>query len=208
MVGFGRSGTNWLTRLFMDVLGIYDAATDGPSKPGVIGRMHWTHERPPGGKICFIYRDPRDMIVSMMHFWRLPGIDEVLYPKDQPDLLPTLADYFQVWLMELEPEAVTRYERLLKDTIGEFTKVLDRLGIAYDQDRVEPAVRRQTFGVAKARLEENRPDRARQLQTGTMGKWRQVLNQDQGMKIDYWLGDWMHRMGYEREPEWWTGLPK
>lgn len=208
IIGWGRSGTNWLTRLFMDVLDIYDGATDGPTKPGVIGRLHWTLERPPGGKVCFIYRDPRDVIVSMKHFWNLPNIDAVLDPVDQPPLLPTMSEYWQAWLMDLEPEAVTRYERLLANPIHEMDMLLTKLWIVFDGDRLEPAVKRQTFGEARERLLENRPDRAKGLQFGTSGQWREVLNQEQGYKIDYWLGDWMHRMNYETDPDWWRGLPE
>lgn len=209
VVGFGGSGGNWISRLLMDALDIYDAATDGPSKPYIFGKLNWTLERPPGGKVCFIYRDPRDMIVSMMHFWRLSSIDKVLYPEDQPDLLPTLVDYYQAWLMTLEPEATTRYEWLLGDTKKELSRLLDTLMIQYDPDRIDGVVERQTFATSKNTMEASGNDhRAWGMQYGRSGRWREFLNQDQGFKIDYWLGDWMFRMGYETEADWWSGLPE
>lgn len=208
IVGFARSGTNWILRLLADALGIYDYENDKMTQPGVIGRLHWILERPPGWKVCFIYRDPRDMIVSMMHLWNRNSIQEVLYPVDQPPLLPTLSDYFQTWLMTLEPEATTRYEWLLADTKGELIRLLDVLMINYDPDRIDDVVRRQTFDVRKiAFAESGMGDHVRTLRVGISGQWRNYLNEEEGYKIDYWLGDWMHRMGYEMEPGWWKSLP-
>ncbi len=209
IVGLARSGTNWLMRLLADAIGAYDYDTDKMTKPGVVGRLHWILERPPGGKVLFIYRDPRDTIVSMMHLWQFDSIQQVLYPEDQPPLLPTISDYFQKWLMELEPEATTRYEWLLADTRKELLRLLGVLMIEYDPERIDRVIERQTFASRKAAFQNSgMKDHVRTLRGGISGQWRSYLSLEEGYKIDYWLGDWMFRMGYEMSPNWWEELPE
>lgn len=221
VIGFHRSGTNWLRRMLLDVLGKFDLSRYVPSELGHVGALHW-HLRAPvgGGKVVFSVRDPRDIIVSMMKMFpnfntiydaMLDAPEERIHPPFFPSPIHTIEainQEFQYWLVDDEPDCITSYERLYGDTPTELARICDQLEIQPFNDPATVAARHTVQITAEVFKHTNGDQTSHSVVSGYgTGLWQRKMNQEQGKFIDDILGHWLISLGYETDKDWWHRLP-
>ena len=213
--GLPKSGNVWLVALLSDYTGLkaIDPITDVDA-PGV-GMCHLPYAEQIARRGDFIHgaylvRDLRDIIVS--YFWhtqreswqstllsfQYPSIEQFYYEWFLPRVVP-----FHGVLTHAE-EFTNRgvppilYERLYDDPIGEFGRLIKRLGLPFDQGRVAAVV------------EQNRIERLRNsgkqldvyvptdhFRKGGYGKYREELPPKIIRHVNEVFGALLTRWGYD-----------
>lgn len=224
VVGFHRSGTNWLARMLLDVLGILDLEHYVPLDLYVVGRLHWHLHVPPGthlnggGKTIFIHRDPRDILVSMSLMWAhsLGDVDGVIAEATHTmhrstrklQTLEAIDKIYKHWLIDYRADCITSYFDLWTDTAGELDRIVRCLGIDPKNDPAEVAAR-HTVEITVAKFEDGRGDQSAMSPAAGpgIGLWKDVLTHDQGARVEAEVGHWLHALKYESFPMWHAHLP-
>jgi hypothetical protein len=222
--GFPRSGNTWLNRLLSDMLG---AALQ--TKPGevieyfganhsgnyVVRKTHFYAHEYDGygyfkkrGKMVWIQRDPRDMIVSIM-FYR--GVE--------PNLLDTMKSVFvnqykpgvpaigyrafmEGWLASEHYDATVKYEELHENPVPALQRIHKALtGKRMMNKDAEGISWRQRFDRWKSRYEHS-------MRKGVVGDWQSGFRQMHGKFMSENIGDLMLSQGYIDDLDWWRELPK
>lgn len=159
-----------------------------------------THEYPTRGlrlltrlglfRSTYIYRDPRDRLVSLMNFARKQGADEsdqVLFERTLGHVQKAYAQQ-QAWAQHPHT-LLTRYEDLIEDTTGELQRLADHLGVQVSADAIATIVARY-----------DRTNNQRQfshLNVGGSGRYRNALTATQIARVHQLIGDDIQALGYE-----------
>ena len=231
--GYVKSGNTWLARLIGDALnspvdsrlsnsGNNALADEGFDRPGefIIKQQHAM--LPPKKKpaVVFVYRDPRDMAVSVMHYWSRPNLDETLvieYKKPPQILHPRggWSAFMCRWMHVFETDVVTSYERLLTNTAAELEYILMELGVDAVND-LDEVVDRQSFAKKRASIESEdsniRPYgqtvQLKNMRKGIVGDWKNYFKRRHGeIAQEHWW-HWLESLGYEDNIDWWKELPE
>jgi aryl sulfotransferase len=185
----------------------HDAYTRLPDGTPLLGRA--------GRAALYIVRDPRDVVVSYAYFIHedIEGIIATLNnptgcliasPQQFRQRLLDWSGHVKSWLDQRDlPVHVMRYEDLLVDTVGTFSRALDFLGIVADSRQIERAVRHSSFAELQ-RQEQERGFLEFGVPTpffrkGRVGDWREALTPAQVRAIEGAHGETMDRLGYQRE---------
>jgi plasmid stabilization system protein ParE len=194
-------------------------------KPGDIGYCYLKAEEPflaeltrPGRASIFVYRDPRDMIVShvfyatemhpghAMHKYyteKLGSMEErinaaILGVEDLANPLTAVADKYAAYLGWLDQPAVLsmRFEDLILDRDASLRKILAHLSrFGYEPAKGEDqAVETLTAAI--------QPKKSGTFRKGQPGNWREHFTQ---RNIDIFkanAGDLLVRLGYEKNLDW------
>ena len=212
VVGYARSGNHWLCRLLADVLDSPFASTmqddmkyaEGLDRPGkyVIRQRHWRTKHESDAKYIFIYRDPRDVVTSMFHFWKHESIEETLHiaarglDGEGKKHVENRWDFFMgAWLDNAD--AVASYEKLTRLGITQLMQVFTRLSIPVSLHSVEHAYERQLFANRK-KVEPDSP----LLRKGIMHDWRNHFNSNDARIAANYFNYWLLRLGYESTTDW------
>ena len=236
-VGYPKVGTTHLCRLLGDVLNSpvgasyrpvsgKAIATEGENRPGkyyvgqghlvvgsgsdvlipnnkTINPQHLTTE-----KIVFMYRDPRDVIVSANHHWGIDDIHRTIMLCATGKWPIThgggLEKYYRMWLYSPLPNAKTKYETLLQDPITELSRILEWLEIEHNEQDVIDACERQAFG-NRLKLAQEQGDsmnygkdfQVRFMRKGIVGDWQNVFD-DRAIELcEQHFGELIRELGYE-----------
>lgn len=155
----------------------------------------------------YIVRDPRDVAVSFarhtgqtidLTIAHMAGINNRLQSENNPvaSWLGTWSDHVNSWC-DGEP-CIVRYEDLLSDTVGQFTRILKAFGIKQDPERIEKAVE-------LCRLDRlmKQEEKSGFVETGKaerffgQGKgWQLELTPEQVRRIEHDHGEVMKKHGY------------
>ncbi len=145
----------------------------------------------------YIYRDPRDALLSAYEFGR-----RVLQERGRPNAFSRLStidiaidfmsDYMRHWRgwVECSYALVTRYEDLLADYEPQAMRLIQFLGLDSSDGEIE------------AVIEEYRPgqgttgQKGLHFSQGRLGRFRQGLTPEQQTKCGQLLGPYLERMGY------------
>jgi len=231
VVGYPKSGNTWLSRLLGDAL-------DSPVKSGkpqpsladnddgkgkyIIRQRHHLYNSISSlpERVVFILRDPRDLIVSVTHYWGFESVDEYirkmanLDTDKRPNVLIGYERYIKKWKNANKPvkNVVTTYEKLslLKE------KELDRILKFLKVDAVKPldeVFERQSFASMKKRVKGSGSTlpygesiQSKLLRKGVVGDWKNHITKEHGRIIHEHLWHCLMSLGYENDEDWWTKL--
>ncbi len=254
VAGYPKSGNTWLTRLLADVGNCpsggcrpeddhHEPATEGLDRPSdyvvrkghfrLVGnesgevvpvehRLAWRNITDEG--VVFIYRDPRDIILSGADYWRRSWqeqLDMVCKGTGSMRLHGSWAEYMREWLnaelFEVPTEgfrfATVSYEDLRKDTVGEVVRILMELNVClpFPLKSIRHAVERQSFKTRKAWMKKHgdslvfgdKKFHLHSMPKGRVGDWRKIFDSPTCAAIEYHLGPEMRAVGYTKEAQWW-----
>lgn len=156
-------------------------------------------------RAVYIVRDPRDVLVSSAKYFRndyrsqwktLKNPEHSLGEWDSPSTwqpCSSLKLNVMSWAKEDRfPVLMVRYEDLLADTAGEFTKILKHYQIDVDNSRVARAVELTQFDRLKKaekssgfrdNLDENVKNDVPFFRSGTAGQWETELPEDLALEV-------------------------
>lgn len=144
----------------------------------------------PEAKFVLIYRDGRDVALSMTN---MPAMPNNLYVN------------FAVWLhfyhiqrrlLQQEPQRIfrVRYEDLVKHPEGNLRRILEFLDLEYEPSVAEGSGNRE--GVPDYEL--SYKGRALQpISTDRIGKWKETLSKDQIVRLERWGGWALQELQYD-----------
>jgi len=193
VIGFPRSGNTWVARLLGDVLnspvkarsGKVAIADEGFDRPGkyIIRQEHSDpNQFTEQDKVVLVVRDPRDVIVSAMHYWKMKDIETatlcVIYGKWPTVQGSGWVRLYEWWLGEkTKIDYLIKYEDLYNNTEREVINMLDALGVISEK-LIGDVVKRQSFSARKEyanmhpdRLSYNLDVQNRALRKGIVGDW-------------------------------------
>lgn len=224
VVGYPKCGNTWLSRLLGDALDSpiggkesdnrQAIADEGHNRKGeyLIKQRHITHYPDDAYKVVFITRDPRDVCISVQHYWGIHDLTKAINIVGN-GLWPVphgggWSGFNNHWSVILTPDDWVKYEELHSDTAGSLERILVNLNIEPVND-IAQVVERQSFDARKKQLEQdgdNHPHgklvQLKNLRAGRVGDWRNVLNCEQAKLVDKLFGWRMWHLGYEESPEW------
>ena len=151
----------------------------------------------PLGPTCFIFRDPRDVFLSMWH-WRGGrfSIDQIVKLCDTDSRYKR---FIHTWWNTGKAEAQTSYEELITEPILALERVTNTLtGQTFSRAEISAAIHRQEFTKVKAA----HPELAHHMWTGKIGIWRNHYSRSDAELVQNLFGGLMMEQGYITGPEW------
>ncbi len=176
--------------LYLRRLGREGVEYFGDKTPHHLMRLRWIHEHYPDAKIILVYRDGRDVALSMTKVsWA------------HPDLYVNFAYWLRCCRLGekalglLSPRiAPVSYEDLVTDPERELRRIAVFLGVAYEPQMAEGQGNRE--GVA-AREYGWKMHAFEKINPGRVGVWRQELTAEQAGNLERWGGTTLRTLGYE-----------
>lgn len=228
VLGYVRSGTNWLCSLTGDTLGLPVYEPWKEKRPALSPRVFHMHRFLPFRSVrertIYIMRDGRDTVVSRYFHslkrdagWGVEARKHLGFEltadnirESLPAFIEFLASYnracadyrthLSLWLGQNYP--TVRYEDLLADTEGALTRGLTGLlGRSPDAKRVRDAVEKHDFA-RKARRKPGTEDRSAYLRKGISSDWKNYFTPAAARAFDDYAGDILIRLGYEKDHSW------
>lgn len=241
VVGYPKSGNTWLSRLLgsaigCPVMGFKSAlplATEGLDRKSsyVVRQLHLKQryhckgdnflvsahgaciDNWKGEKVVLVVRDPRDVIVSVKHYWNIESINETIkamYFATKPlDNMP-YQQFVVDWSTVTIPTYTVLYERLKKRKEFELSNLIDRMAIPnIPWSRIEKAWSENDFDRTRNRIEMDGDDRPygksiqlKNLRKGSVGDWRYHFTRADAELTWECFGGLMIRLGYEKNNRW------
>ena len=182
------------------------------SWPALLGRSYVlkTHERPtrPAAamlrlgvlKATYIYRDPRDVVVSIYeHGERLrrenavsaTGFDRLDTYEAAIEFVDQRLPIWRAWT-EFPRALLVRYEKLVADPLGECQRLANHLGLDLAHETPDGIVNR--YSAARASLD--RPPHPLHFNKGVSGRWRETLSSTTSKLCEARFGPYHSAMGY------------
>jgi hypothetical protein len=229
VVGYAKSGTNWLCRLLSDYTGlpVYEPWKHLAPRlgPQIFHMMRLLPFEPARKRSVYIMRDGRDTMISRYYetIHREPEhrraaerfLGHEMTDDNIREQLPRFiefmstfqggcADYkshLNYWLAH-DYRVTVRYEDLLSDTIGQMRRVLRELtGHEPDITRLEHVVQKNSFE-ARAQRARGQESKGEFLRKGVSGDWKNYFTPQAARVFDEYAGDLLIRLGYERNKDW------
>jgi len=185
-------------------------------------RRQWQRFRRPADRGFFVFRDPRDMVVSWLHsilFSHVP--DEHVEPV-RDELLRITAEERLLrgfrWVAEMQPSVstffeepdpgifLTSYERLAGDETG-FLELLRFLGWKGEETSARSVIEEFSFEKQAGR-KKGKEDQFSHLRKGTPGDWRNYFSCADGKAFEDAAPGFLTATCYESSNQWWETLPR
>lgn len=188
-------------------------------------RIIKSHERynPGYSRVIYIYRDVRDVIISLYYYFRKYGrhanFDRFFEAFVSGGLYRDLHaggwdENVTSWLSHGDRIAAVKYEDLLADTRAVLATTLERVQVAHHKDLIGYAAELCTFewmsNLDRTRDVERRPDLMVQgadptipfIRKGTSGQWKEFLKPAQIDIIKQKYGELLVKLDYEKDQNW------
>ncbi|XP_029306106.1 amine sulfotransferase-like [Cottoperca gobio] len=228
LVTYPKSGTTWLQQVLVQIMEaahpdwaedvtnrtrvpwLEERNADNPLRERSDPRIFGSHLPPdmlPQGvkaqrlKIVYVWRNPKDVLVSFYHFAHSWVLLET--PKSFEDFFQQFLDgdvYMGSWFDHVREYQETRdqldihfvqYERMLKDLRGEVVKLCAFLGKDLTEEAVDHVVEMSTFKNMKTNPKANYKDlvetkrySAKTMRKGIAGDWKNVFTVAQDEHFD------------------------
>lgn len=215
---YPKSGVTWLLRLICDLLEAQhqDTPKMEPLSYGhpvsgcwVARKTHYPYWEQikaivKNRTVVFIQRDPRDVVVSAMHY----GGSKDLKRSINSMAGGSYVDYLESWLKPVEPLKVakliiTRYEYLHKSPIPELRGIIEELtGEWLTNDRIQQSIERQSF----ENMSKSYNDGGHFMRKGIVGDWRNHFDRETAQIFNGHFGEFMMSQGYVDDLEWWRDV--
>lgn len=221
--GHPRSGNTWLNRLLSDLLSspmqtLPGAVIEyfGKKRDGkyVIRKTHYTVDKYSGRgffgscKMIYIQRDPRDVAISAMYYRKIePSLMKTIesmcgYRVSDHELRKPYLEFVEPWYDQKAFDVETRYERLHFDPINELRRIVRiATGIMLDDDWIYECYNRQLFSKWKDKYPHS-------MRLGQAGDWSHHFSREHGRYMNECMGEFMVRMEYVDNLNWWEDLPE
>ena len=169
-------------------------------------------------RLIHIVRDPRDIAVSVMHYWDLPDIKTAVtamaYGNHPLKGVGQWSVFVEKWLNAQLPIVRTFYERLHDQTYMEIIWMLQKMNIPSPiEARIHSAINRQSFDRRKKQLARSgdkhpygKEVQVKNLHKGVVGDWRNYFDEESGELAQQHFGKLMIRLGYTQDIYWYVGL--
>ena len=212
---YPKSGLTWLIHLLSDMLDLTqhndpDAEVQGywgdSGDNGFIRKHHTPNLGQYGNRqVIHLQRDPRDVIVSAMHYRKHLDFDFALLVLSSPAEHEaggswTYEAYLNSWLNS--NYLSTRYEWLHSKPVEELGRIGQVLtGEEIPVPKIELAIERQSFPAMQGQINDDHF-----MRLGKVGDWRNHFTREQGKKFNDVLGEFMLEQGYIDNLDWWMEL--
>lgn len=229
VVGYAKSGTNWLCRLMEGYTGlpVYEPWNHRAPKldPQIFHVLRLLPFESVRRRSVYIMRDGRDTMVSRYYdtIHREPGqkrsaerfIGHEMTDGNIREHLPRFIEFMSTyrggctdykthltyWL-DHDFSVTVKYEELLADTVGQMRRVLRELtGREPDLTRLEHVVQENSFET-KAQRTRGQEDKGAFLRKGISGDWKNNFTPEAARVFDAYAGDLLIQLGYERNRDW------
>jgi hypothetical protein len=234
--GTPKTGTTWMLRLVRSIPGHRDAGNFNGQidryhsiSPGDVVHGHDRHTPELAGilrdnqiRVIVMIRDPRDQVISRVyhirrdasHAWHRQlsavSLDEALEAciEGRPGLPSTraLVEISQSWMEGSSDCLCIRYEDLLRDTLGEFRRVLETLPVGLPDGLVNAIVKRNHFARLAAghrfwmqTTRQANGNSHSHFRKGIAGDWHNHFKPHHIERFNALVGDKLVELGYENE---------
>lgn len=242
VVGFPKSGNTWLSRLLSDALGWPVRGINGArplaecgddhAEGHVIRQLHLypsacgdsygaipsqytynTNKYHIEHRIIHILRDPRDVAVSINHYWGIKNLQRTITDVMDNGAHPLWGcgwiKYIDAWRRASVPVIETRYEWLHADPVLELQRLLDRMGLHSTQSLGE-VVTRQQIDAKRAAIRGDESENYAHgkgaqlcnLRTGRVGDWKAEFDSENIIAFAERFTDQLIELGYETDRDW------
>lgn len=217
VVGFPRSGNVWVSRLLGDALDSTVAARNNKRSIGDegLGRtgkytIRQEHSAPfqfaEGDQVILVIRDPRDVIVSAMHYWVIADIRKASQCVLQGEW-PTPQVGGWLWMYDQWKDAdyahLIRYEDLWHDPKEELQSLLESLGEECIPN-INQVIARQCFDARRRKAQQfghkmpfGKQVQMKALRKGIIGDWTNHFDEESLEYVAHHAGDLAKEFGYD-----------
>ena len=208
-----RNGDGLIRQLHLTPLHLNDSPF--AARPFVASRYCLNIDKYNGEKVIHIFRDPRDVTISVCAYWSLGNLPrvvrEVIGTGSHPLWGMGWPEFMATWRDTDLPHIETRYEWLHDDTAMELRRLCDRLDLKIVKS-LDEVIQRNEINTKRAAIEamDDRTERLPHgkgaqltlLRAGRVGDWRAAFNEEACEAAREVFGDWLVKLGYEESAEW------
>lgn len=231
VVGAPKSGNTWISRLLGDALNSpiggaihprsgtrsKPLASEGEKRHGdyIIYPEHMAFDWSDGSTVVYIYRDPRDVIVSAYYYWGNSTMDHMVKVaiKGGWPYRGGWKPMMDLWYTQDNADFLVSYEELLGDAYPVMYRILSGLGEKIHPKNIRTSIENQSFSKRTSmndeqldRLPYGRDVQKKLMRKGIVGDWKNHLNQDHCKFVHDECYELMNELGYENDPDWWKKI--
>lgn len=207
IVGYPRSGNTWLGHLLSDVLGCAYASSadttefmgDVTTAPYLVYKSHASHT-PDTARTILLYRDPRDVAVSVAHYLEGGSLIKAIYAMTQPIKLwgvGSYQDFMRSWWYLHRAEAEICYSELHYTPLESIKEIIQIVaGITPTDTAIETALDRQSLPNLQKKYNSNG------FRNGIVGEWKTAFNYETAELFNDLFGYLLRDQGFAPDGLW------
>lgn len=182
----------------------------------------WLSNSGQGDKALVVLRDPRDLVVSLVHSFTFSHNRETFIHLVREPLVASsdrnkmnlgmLIFYsyhlaFSSWSGRLSTngEFITTYENVIADPITEFLKMVDFFGWKVSESVVREATERLSFTSRSGRVP-GEEDKYSHYRKGITGDWKNYFDRTTGQVFEETFPNLLSSLGLEKDSNWYQSL--
>jgi len=227
VVSYPKSGNTWMRFLIFSYLldrqGTFEEVEQGmpyvpqdwyygKTSPPIVLKSHnsWPQKY---GKVLYMVRDPRDVVISFYYWHIKTGLFEKPEYRDwtiEEYISRFMGDNF-VWKTPWDKHVMdwfehrdeltdgfllVKYEDLLDNTLEQMHKVVVFLGMEWNQQKAERAIENCSISKMQKIEKSREKDLIAFARKGTAGQWRDLFSLDTAMLFSKRFGPTMRKFGY------------